>query len=347
MSGVVASFAGFEIGVAAVEQLEVRAADEARDEDRVPAAAGVLGPHDPRAPSALRASASPRRRAGPRRPASGSLFSEHASSAGSRPRTGRTCCAPEVSSGVHLAAVPLPTACQWKPPSTPLGSATIFAANTCSLPRSPSALGPVSYQTVQATVSPGPVNVLSGSMPLRLGSTFSVGSPVADAPPSRRAGRAPTCCQQNDPHARGRGRLEARAGLAGRRLLDALGDEDLVAVPRAVDLAVLLLPRDPRHRVVARHGRAAGDRRVLGLRSVLMFSDGVPPPRSWPSGSPALGQIAPAARRSGWRRSASGRRAPCWARTRRPTAPSASARRSRSTAPPPRRRGRCSAAGPA
>ena len=75
--------------------------------------------------------------------------------------------------------------------------ATIRAANTCSSPRSPSALEPVSYQTTQATVSLGPVKAMSGSIPLRLGSTFRVGSPVADEPPFSARRSSPTCCQQN------------------------------------------------------------------------------------------------------------------------------------------------------
>src|SRR6202012_4002615 len=92
--------------------------------------------------------------------------------------------APVVSSvlaGATAPAVPLPTARQLKPPSA-VGSLTILAANTCSLSRRPSAEWSFSYQTVQATVSLGPVNVMSGSTPLRLGSTFSVGSPFGSDP---------------------------------------------------------------------------------------------------------------------------------------------------------------------
>src|SRR4051812_32888565 len=58
----------------------------------------------------------------------------------------------------------------------------------------------------------------------------------------------------------------AAARLVGRAvgLLDAARDEDLVGRGRVV-AAVLLLPGDPRHRVVAGRGRAAGDGRVLGI----------------------------------------------------------------------------------
>src|SRR5689334_21072320 len=95
-------------------------------------------------------------------------------------------------------AVPLPTARQLKPPSA-LGLATMRAANTCSLSRRPSADESFSYQTVQATTSLAPVNAMSGSTPLRVGSTLSVGSPVAEAPPCSASRSMPVCCQQNTP----------------------------------------------------------------------------------------------------------------------------------------------------
>src|SRR5262249_42132699 len=94
------------------------------------------------------------------------------------------------------AAVPLPTACQWNAPSA-FWSATILAANTCSLLARPSWLSSFSYQTTHATVSLRPVNAMSGSMPLRLGSMFSVGSPLSDEPPFGSRRSSPTCCQQN------------------------------------------------------------------------------------------------------------------------------------------------------
>src|SRR5262249_34682590 len=126
------------------------------------------------------------------------LFSEHASSAACDSAQGpKPCAAPDVSSTCLMPAVPLPTACQWKPPSA-AASETIFAANTCSLLRRPERpVGPSSYQTVQATVSFAPVNAMSGASPSRVGSTFSVGSPAVDGLGDAGSRRwSPTCCQQ-------------------------------------------------------------------------------------------------------------------------------------------------------
>ena len=182
-----------------------------------------------------------------------------------------------------------------------------------------------------------PVNAMSGSTPLRLGSMLSVGSPVADEPPSFASRSRPTCCQQNAATEAASDGLKPLQAWLQRRLLDALGDEDLVVVAGAVDVAVLLLPRHPRHRVVAGHRGAAGDRRVLGLlvgvdvqRRDAASRD--PGPRA-ASGSPA--------RRSGSRRSASHHRAERSARTTHPTGRCGPRRRSRSTAPRPRRSDRC------
>src|SRR5439155_1534071 len=84
-------------------------------------------------------------------------------------------CAPEVSRMLVCPAVPFPTATQRKPPSA-VASATIFAAKTMSLLRSPSIwLGSSSYQTTHATVSFGPVNAMSGSTPERVGWMLSEG----------------------------------------------------------------------------------------------------------------------------------------------------------------------------
>src|SRR3989454_5590274 len=107
-------------------------------------------------------------------------------------------CAPEVSRMLVCPAVPFPTAIQWKPPSA-VPSATIFAAKTMSLLRSPSIwLGSSSYQTTHATVSFGPVNAMSGSTPERVGSMLSVGSPLSDGSgPLGFRRSSPTCCQQN------------------------------------------------------------------------------------------------------------------------------------------------------
>src|SRR5438552_4630745 len=107
-------------------------------------------------------------------------------------------CAPEVSRTLVWPAVPFPTATQRKPPSA-VASATIFAAKTISLLRSPSIwVGSSSYQTTHATVSFGPVNAMSGSTPERVGSMLSVGSPLSDGRGPLGFSRSiPTCCQQN------------------------------------------------------------------------------------------------------------------------------------------------------
>ena len=91
----------------------------------------------------------------------------------------------------------MPTAVQLNPPSTvPVGGvvalgAVALAANTISLLFSPAPLAFCSYQTTHGTESFGPVNAMSGSIPSRVRSTFSDGSPP------RRS--TPTCCQQNPP----------------------------------------------------------------------------------------------------------------------------------------------------
>src|SRR5690348_11023452 len=129
----------------------------------------------------------------------GSAFSEQASSAATEAAHAPKPLGPEVSTGLTCTggpAVPRPTARPWKPPSA-LGSATVLAANTCSLLRSPSWLWSFSYQGTHATVSFGPVNAMSGSTPLRLASTFSDGSPVDEEPPFGSRRSDPTCCQQN------------------------------------------------------------------------------------------------------------------------------------------------------
>src|SRR4051812_23622297 len=93
-------------------------------------------------------------------------------------------------------AVPLPTACQWKPPAPAVASGTALAAKTCSLPARPAPESPFSYQTVHGTWSSEPVNAMSGSMPSRVRSMFSDGSSLpAGSRESRRL--MPVCCQQN------------------------------------------------------------------------------------------------------------------------------------------------------
>src|SRR3954449_4931141 len=141
-----------------------------------------------------------------------------------------------------------------------------------------------SYQTTHGTVSLAPVNAKSGSMPSRVGSMFSVGSPVADdasAPGSRRL--TPVCCQQN--------------------VLT------LVPPPGALRWqSVCLMPRDakiwffaassvaaPSFSCQATHGTGSlpataappASAGFSAVRSVWMFSDGTPrfAVRSWPSGT--------------------------------------------------------------
>src|SRR5262249_61952013 len=82
------------------------------------------------------------------------LFSEQASSAACDSAQGpKPCVAPEVSSTCLSPAVPLPTACQWKPPSA-AASETIFAAKTCWLVRSTErTVGPSVLLTCQAGVA--------------------------------------------------------------------------------------------------------------------------------------------------------------------------------------------------
>src|SRR4051794_36484820 len=97
---------------------------------------------------------------------------------------------PELSS---VSDARLPTTTQW---NLPPPSLTALAANTMSLSCRPLILlSSISYQTTHGTVSLGPVNAMSGSTPLRVGSTLRVGSgPGSSALAFRRA--LPTCCQQ-------------------------------------------------------------------------------------------------------------------------------------------------------
>ena len=247
--------------LARVEQLEVVASDEARHEDRV-VDADLLGPGDPRH----------RRSSGSQRPGGdarvlgvdGGVLVERAcafldrASRGTR-RSGSS--APLVSSTLVCPAVPLPTATQWKPPSAP-ASATALAANTSSLV-TPLRPGLCSYQTTHGTVSDGPVNASSGSIPSRVGSMLRVGSPVVeDAPVVGSMRSSPTCSQQKP--------LTVRAPFAGLpphgvalvACLTPARDEDLA---RPGSRAVELLPCDPgnrgRRRPRPRHRRRPDSRR--------------------------------------------------------------------------------------
>src|SRR4029077_14728801 len=75
-----------------------------------------------------------------------------------------------------------PTATQWNSPLASTPSLTPLAANTSSFscsfsaPGPSSVVGPLSYQTTHGTPSLAPVNAMSGSTPLRVGSTLRLGS---------------------------------------------------------------------------------------------------------------------------------------------------------------------------
>src|SRR4051794_11183092 len=215
-----------------------------------------------------------------------SLFSEQASSA--------ACDAahapkplPDVSSMLALPAVPLPTACQWKPPSA-VASLTILAAKTCSLLRRPMLLLSFSYHSVHATVSLGPVKAMSGSTPLRLGSMLSVGSPVGDEPPSLARRSSPTCCQQKFDTLVLADGLKPVHGAWGAACLTPLETKIWSWLPDP-----LTLPPCSCH---ATHGTGSAPATAAppatdgfsASLSVLMFSDGTPDPRSWPSGCHTL-----------------------------------------------------------
>src|SRR5262249_18337154 len=84
-------------------------------------------------------------------------------------------CVPLRSRICVLPAVPFPTACQWKPPTPAVVSATPLAANTMSLLCRPMPLAFSSYHTVHGTVSLGPVKAMSGTSLLRVGSVLGPG----------------------------------------------------------------------------------------------------------------------------------------------------------------------------
>src|SRR5690349_17535333 len=210
-------------------------------------------------------------------------FREQASSAATDAAHGPKPLAPVVSSVFVWPAVPLPTACHSNPPSA-AGLLTILAAKTCSLLRSPMALGSFSYQTVHATVSLGPVNAMSGSTPLRLASTFSDGSPAADEPPSFARRSRPTCCQQNWLTLAAADGLKPVHGAFGAACLTPLETKIWSWLPEPATL--------PSCSCHATHGTGSAPATAAppatdgfsASLSVLMFSDGTPAPRSWPSG---------------------------------------------------------------
>src|SRR6185436_7450950 len=142
---------------------------------------GVVAPPGVSVPAAMRGSSAP---------ASGSALSDASPSAVAFSAAPPNLLLPELSS---VAERRLPTTTQW---NLPPPSLTALAANTMSLLWSPLILlSSTSYQVTHGTVSLGPVNAMSGSMPLRVGSTLSVGSsPGSSASAFRRP--LPTCCQQ-------------------------------------------------------------------------------------------------------------------------------------------------------
>ena len=149
-------------------------------------------------------------------------------------------------------------------------------------------LGSFSYHTVQPTVSLGPVNVMSGSTPLRLGSMLSVGSPVGDEPPSLARRSRPTCCQQKLLTLAFADGLKPAHGAFGAACLTPLETKIWSWLPE-----LLTLPSCSSH---ATHGTGSAPATAAppatdgfsASLSVLMFSDGTPDPRSCPSGCHTL-----------------------------------------------------------
>src|SRR5262245_15548400 len=207
------------------------------------------------------------------------LFSEQASSAAVEAAQLPKPPAPLVSRMLFWPAVPLPTARQLKPPSA-LGSLTMRAAKTCSLLRRPMLLGSFSYHMTQATVSFAPVNAMSGSTPLRLGSMLSVGSPVADEPPSFASRSRPTCCQQNALTLDADDGLKPLHGCLSAACLTPLETKIWSWLPDPLTL--------PSSSSQATHGTGSAPATAAppatdgfsASLSVLMFSDGMPEPRS-------------------------------------------------------------------
>ena len=179
MSGRVESLTTFEIGWPPLTSSKW-SPHEARDEDRVGARRRCPRSTRPTARSCRRASACRPRRAGPRRPGRGPRSASSLSSAACD-----SAHEPKPCGAARVEHVRLPGGavadgdCQWKPPSRRgvgdgLGREHLLVARAG---RSP--LASCSYQTTHGTVSFGPVKAMSGSTPSRVGSMFSVGSPVA------------------------------------------------------------------------------------------------------------------------------------------------------------------------
>src|SRR3954452_121656 len=209
----------------------------------------------------------------------GSAFSEQAPSAAMRSSQAPL---PAASRMLLCPAVPLPTACQWKPAAPAVGSGTALAAKTCSLPARPAWESSFSYQTVHGTWSSEPVNAMSGSMPLRVRSMFSDGSslPAGSFESSR---LMPVCCQQN---------LLTLVPPPG-----SLAEQSVCLIPRETKIwsGDASLVEAPSFSCQATHGvgslpTTAAPPATDGFsasRSVLMFSEGTlwAGARSWPSGA--------------------------------------------------------------
>ena len=182
----------------------------------------------------------------------GARFSAHLSSAPCEDEQ-----PPVASSTLVCPAVPLPTACQWKPPAPALVSATALDAKTCLLVRRPVVPVPSSYHTTHGTVSPAPVKAKSGLTPSRLGSMFSDGSPLALKSSDEASTRLrPTCCQQ---------KLETLWLALGVKPVQSLCLTARETKIWFLAAAPSVFPRHPRHRVGAGLGGPAHERRVLGV----------------------------------------------------------------------------------
>src|SRR4051794_36699945 len=234
---------------------------------------GAVMPPGVKVPAAIRGSSASR---------SAATFSEHASSDAWSTAHAPKPCVPLVSKVFTLPAVPRPTATYLKPPSA-VGSATALAAKTCSVLRRPICESFCSYQTTHGTVSLGPVNAKSGSMPSRVGSMFRVGSvaPVEVAAPLV-VRSMPVCCQQNAPT------LVPPPGLLVEQSVC------LIAPEAKIWLGEWSLSAPPSRSCHATHGTGAlpataAPPTTAGFsasRSTWMFSDGILllGARSWPSG---------------------------------------------------------------
>ena len=125
---------------------------------------------------------------------------------------------------------------------------------------------------------------MSGSTPFRLGSMLRVGSPVGDDPPSSASRPTPTCCQQNALTLAASDGLKPVHGCFGAACLTPLETKIWSCSPEPATL-----PSSSSH---ATHGTGSAPATAAppatdGFSASLpvwMLSDGMPAPRSWPSG---------------------------------------------------------------